>query len=196
MEGAVWEAADAGGVARVGAGGRQRPGMPVAVQEQVRERQRTRLGPPPALPAEAKRGAAAGWGERPAEKEREATVGGGGNVRPFEMKPTRPDSAMGSGGGRAGAPPVFFPPSAPIPRAPYRARPTIDDLVRREVLELPDNLSAGAIATDALEQSAQVRRVVGCGAGCDESMDVSRGSIGASRGQARQAAEGHDDLLA
>ena len=144
----------------------------------------------------AARGTPAGWAGNLSEKEKDAPVVSG-NVRPFEMKPTRPDSAMGGGGARGGAPPVFFPPSAPIPRAPSRARPTIDDLVRQEVLELPDTLSPPrALATDAHEQSRRARRVEGRGGGCDESMDGSTGSVRRSGGQVRQAAEGHDDLLA
>ena len=135
-----------GGIAR------RRPGMPAAVEEKIREKERARVAPP-LLP-----GAAA--------------------LKAIAVKATTPDQVLSGeneelGGGSVGrvAAPTFFPPSVPVPRSHHRARPTIDDLVRQEVKDLPEQCKSKD-GTGKMEMS------------------------GMEEAAARKASEGHDDLLA
>ena len=135
-----------GGIAR------RRPGMPAAVEEKIRERERARVAPP-LLP-----GAMA--------------------LKAIAVKATTPNKVLcgeheGLGGGSVGrvAAPTFFPPSVPAPRSQHRARPTIEDLVRQEVIDLPEQCKSKD-GTGGMEMS------------------------GVQEAAARKASEGHDDLLA
>ena len=70
------------------------------------------------------------------------------------MKPTTKDSPshplqLGGGGSKGGGP-VFFAPSAAMARAGWsaRGRPTIEDMLRQEVEDLPEHLDRHTASLD------------------------------------------------
>ena len=97
------------------------------------------------------------------------------------MKPTTKDSPShplqpGGGGWKGGVGvPAFFAPSAGMARAGWsaRGRPTIEDLLRQEVEDLPEHQAS-------LDPNTA-------------SLDNTNGGV---EGRVRKATEGHDDLLA
>jgi hypothetical protein len=138
-------------------GNRMRPGMPAVLEDKVREREAARLQHlrPPSPPAPA------------------------APVRGVEMKPTTKDSPSFShplqqpgGGGWKGGGPVFFAPSGAMAGAGWsaRGRPTIEDLLRQEVEDLPEHLDRHTASLDNTNLGVE--------------------------GRVRKATEGHDDLLA
>ena len=108
--------------------------MPAAIEEKLRERERGRA---------VGRGVVAGCVAVDSPSVSSGVGGAAKEAYRIEMKPTTCDVPVAKerdrGGGRAvgggarvvGVGPAFFPPSAPIPRAKNRTRPTVEDLIRQ-----------------------------------------------------------------
>ena len=172
-EGGVWQRDGKLGVEAVPRQGqvlgRRRPGMPAAMQDKLRERERARVAPPPL-----------------------STAYSTPYTSHIHLTPTTPSVAVGGIGGRGegGGGPIFFPPSVAIPRAtgPSHARPTVEDLVRQEVQALPDVFATDALAMPRGSRASKQRGLT------MQNMPLDFSLRGIESG--RRAAEGHDDLLA
>ncbi len=172
--------------------GRRRPGIPVVIQERLRQRENARLVPPSAAGMGPDRGGGGGGGVIDLARE-EGSGGGGGRAVAIKLKPRTPCEVVkgwvGGGGGRGvgGAGPAFFPPNAPIPYSTNRARPTIEDLIRQEVEQLPDSIGADA-GGDIIQPTNS--------AGRGFKTSRAEGDTSSSSGARKAAAQGHEDLLA